>query len=214
MICNHIPKWGTLINIFKPFLLFYLKKNFTFGKFWAYAKANRTVPITQSQNHQPMASSAPSSSLPTSPLFLSKCIIDFHVVDNTFKSIFYFKKWKYNNTCLNNQRETYIWKKFSFWVLLKEFSFCHCRWVTSHTSLNCQSGSYSTRPREWPEMDDHSPRSLLARRISADSSLIPAANMIFFCHKNTWFTPQYWVYSFIIKQTPCLSHINKLFTTG
>ena len=77
MICNHIPKWGTLINIFKPFLLFYLKKNFTFGKFWAYAKANRTVPITQSQNHQPMASSAPSSSLPTSPLFLSKCILIF-----------------------------------------------------------------------------------------------------------------------------------------
>ena len=171
-------------------------------------------PSLSPQNHQPMASSAPSSSLPTSPLFLSKCIIDFHVVDNTFKSIFYFKKWKYNNTCLNNQRETYIWKKFSLWVLLKEFCFYHCRWVTSHTSLNCQSGSYSKRPREWPEMDDHSPRSLLARRISADSSLIPAANMIFFCHKNTWFTPQYWVYSFIIKQTPCLSHINKLFTTG
>lgn len=99
MICNHTPKWGTLINIFKLFLLFCLKKTLYFWKILSICKGTvcicKYMQTEQSsslspQNHQPLSSSTPSSSLPTSSLFWSKCIIDFHVVDYTFKSIFYF----------------------------------------------------------------------------------------------------------------------------
>lgn len=41
MICNHIPKWGTLINIFKPFLLFYLKKKLYFWKILSICKGKQ-----------------------------------------------------------------------------------------------------------------------------------------------------------------------------
>lgn len=69
MICNHTAKWGTLINIFKPFLLFYFKKSLFLENFEHMQRQAEQFPSLSLQNHQPMASSASSSSLPTSTLF-------------------------------------------------------------------------------------------------------------------------------------------------